>query len=101
MLAHDSWIPGCIENHLLVEFLINKIYVEFGGHVYHQTVGITVGTNCASLVADLFLYSYESYFVQHLQKSKWKKSFNLTFRYIYMYDVLSLNNPKFNDYINM
>ena len=38
----------------MVEFLIDNIYVEFGGHVYQQTVGIPMGTNCAPLVADLF-----------------------------------------------
>ena len=51
-----------------------------------------MGTNCAPLVADLFLYSYEADFVQHLQKSKFKKqktSFNLTLRYID--DVLDLH----------
>ena len=67
--------------------------MEFGGHVYQQT-------DCAPLVADLFLNSYEADFV-HLQKSKFKKqktSFNLTFRDI---DVLSLNNNKFNDYIDV
>ena len=41
----------------MVEYLIDNIYVEFGGHVYQQTVGIPMGTNCAPLVADLFLYS--------------------------------------------
>ena len=51
----------------MVEFLIGNIYVEFGDHVYQQTVGIPMGTNCASLVADLFLCSYEADFVQHLQ----------------------------------
>ena len=48
------------------------------------------------------MYSYEADFVQHLQKSKLKKqktSFNLTFHYIDY--VLSLNNPKFNDYIDV
>ena len=34
----------------MVEFLIDNIYVEFGGHVYQQTVGIPMGTNCAPLV---------------------------------------------------
>ena len=61
-----------------------------------------MGTNCAPLLADLLLYSYEADFVQHLQKSKsrkQRKSFNLTFRYID--DVLSLNNPKFGDYIDV
>ena len=74
----------------------------FGGYVYQQTVGIPMGTNCAPLVADVFLCSYEADFVQYLKKSKFKKhktSFNLTFRYID--DVLSLNNPKFNDYIDV
>ena len=47
--------------------------MEFGGHVYQQTVGIQMGTNCAPLVADLFLHSYEADFVQHLQKNKFKK----------------------------
>ena len=86
----------------MVEILIDNFYVEFGGHVNHQTVGIHMGTNCAPLLADLFLFSYEADFVQHLQKSKFKKqqkSFNLAFRYID--DVLSLNNPKFNDYIDI
>ena len=86
----------------MVEFVIENIYVEFGGHVYQQTVGILIGTNCAPLVADVFLYSYEADFVQHLQKSKFKKqktSLNVTFRYKDY--VLSLNNPKFNDYIDV
>ena len=28
----------------MVEFLIDNIYMEFGGHVYQQTVGIPMGT---------------------------------------------------------
>ena len=56
--------------------------------IWQQTIGIPMATNCAPLVADLFLYSYEVDFVQHLQKSKFKKqktSFNLTFRYMMMF----------------
>jgi hypothetical protein len=33
-------------------------------------VGIRMGTNCAPLLADLFLYSYESEFLQKLVKDK-------------------------------
>ena len=86
----------------MVNFLVHNIFAEFGGYIYQQIVGIPMGTNCAPLLADLFLYSYEADFVQHLQKSKsrkQRKSFNLTFRYID--DVLSLSNPKFGDYINV
>jgi hypothetical protein len=58
-----------------------------------QTVGIPMGTNCAPLLADFFLYSYEAHFIQGLLKKNEKKlarSFNFTFRCTD--DVLSLNN---------
>ena len=61
-----------------------------------------MGTNCAPLLADLFLYSYEAEFIQTLIKSGKRhlaKSFCFTYRYID--DVLSINNPKFRDYINI
>jgi hypothetical protein len=49
-----------------------------------------MGTNCAPLLADLFLYSYEAEFIQKLLHEKKKSlavAFNSTFRYID--DVLS------------
>ena len=42
----------------MLEFLIDNIFVMFGGHVFQQTVGIHRGTNCARLLTDLLLYSY-------------------------------------------
>jgi hypothetical protein len=56
------------------------------------------GTNCAPLLADLFLYSYESEFLQKLVKDKKiyeARAFNFTYRYID--DVLSINNSRFAD----
>jgi hypothetical protein len=44
----------------MLEFLIDNIFVSFGGIMFQQVVGIPMGTNCAPLLADLFLYSYES-----------------------------------------
>ena len=67
--------------------------------VYQQTVGIHLDTNCAPLLTDLFLHSYETDFIQELFKKNEKKlawSFNLTFRHID--DILSLNNSKFDDF---
>ena len=52
----------------MLEFLIDNIFVMFGGRVFQQTVGIPMGTNCAPLLADLFLYSYEADFIQGLLK---------------------------------
>jgi hypothetical protein len=44
----------------MLEFLIDNIFVSFGGTLFQQVVGIPMGTNCAPLLDDLFLYSYES-----------------------------------------
>ena len=54
----------------MLEFLIDNIFVSFGGTLFQQVVGIPMGTNCAPLLADLFLYSYESEFLQKLVKDK-------------------------------
>jgi hypothetical protein len=85
----------------MLKFLIDNIIVKFGRRVFQQTVGITMGTNCAPLLADLFLYSYEADFIQRLLKKNEKKlarSINFTFHYID--DVLSLNNSRFGDFVD-
>ena len=69
----------------MLEFLIDNIFVSFGGTLFQQVVGIPMGTNCAPLLADLFLYSYESEFLQKLvkdQKIHEARAFNFTYRYI-------------------
>ena len=60
-----------------------------------------MGTDCSLLHADLFLYSYEADFIQGLLKKNEKKlarSLNFTSRYID--DVLSLNNSRFDDFVD-
>ena len=84
----------------MLEYLIDNIFVEFGGRIFQQTIGIPMGTNCAQLLADLFLYSYEAEFVQSLLQSGKKhlaQQFNFTYRY--KDDVLSLKNTKFAEYL--
>jgi hypothetical protein len=85
----------------MLECLIDNIFAMFGGRVFQQTVDIPMGTICAPLVADLFLYSYEADFIQGHLKNREKKlarSFNFIFRYID--DVLSLNNSRFGDCVD-
>jgi len=70
----------------MLEFVIDHIFAMFSGRVFQQTVGISMGTNCAPLLANLFLYSYEADLIQGLLKKNVKKLarfFNFTFRYIY------------------
>ena len=59
-----------------------------------------MGTMCAPLIANLFLYSYESEFLDSLVRSghrKLARSFNLCHRYID--DLIVFNNRKFIDYV--
>ena len=59
-----------------------------------------MGTNCAPLLADIFLFSYEADFIQSLfstGKEHLASRFNLTYRYID--DELSINNPEFENYM--
>ena len=84
----------------MLEFLVDNFLWVFAGKVFQQTVGIPMGTNCAPLLADLFLYSYEADFIQSLLstgKKQLASRFNLTYRYID--DVLSINNPEFKNYL--
>jgi len=48
----------------MINFLIDNIFEEFGGRIFQQTVGIPMGTNCAPLLANLFLHSHKAEFVQ-------------------------------------
>ena len=47
-------------------FLLDNIFIQFGTNLYRQVVGIPMGTNCAPLVADLFLFCYERDFLMSL-----------------------------------
>ena len=85
----------------MLECLIDHIFAMFSGRVFQQTVGMPMGTTCAPLLADLFLYSYEADFIQRLLKKneeKLARFFNFTFRYID--DVLLLNNYRFGDFVD-
>ena len=81
----------------MIEFLVDNIYVRFGGQLFRQIVGIPMGTDCAPLLADLFLYSYENEFLDKLIKEgkrKLARKFNLS--YCYIDDLISFNNKRFN-----
>ena len=80
----------------LVEYLIDNIYVSIGNRVYRQCVGIPMGTDCAPLLANLFLFYYEYKYVKNLIKNNiiLAKKFNNTMRYID--DLLTLNNTQFD-----
>ena len=91
---------SCAELYRAFTFLMENIYGEFDGMMYQQIVGIPIGTNCAPLIADLFLYCYERDFMSDLHKSKrhdLKDMFDYTSRYLD--DIFNVDNPEFDKYI--
>jgi hypothetical protein len=83
ILSHSFYDWKLYELLLLSGFLICHAvgwYIEWG-ILFQQVVGIPMGTNCAPLLADLFLYSYESEFLLKLVKDKalWIVSFKRVF----------------------
>ena len=70
-------------------YLLDNIYIRFGSKLYRQNVVIPMGTNCAPLVADRFLFCYERDFMKSLMKSLTKEkrydmidAFHSTSRYL-------------------
>ena len=49
-----------------LSYLLENTYIRFGNKLYRQIVDIPMGTNCAPLVADLFLFCHESDFITSL-----------------------------------
>ena len=49
-----------------IHYLFESIVIIFGSKLYRQIIGIQMGTNCAPLVADLFLLCYERDFMVSL-----------------------------------
>ena len=85
----------------MTEFLVDNIYVRFGGQLFRQMVGIPVGTNFDPLLADLFLYPYENEFLDKLIKEgerKLARKFYLPYRY--MDGLISFNNKRFKEFIS-
>lgn len=74
----------------LVSFLVKNIYLVNGGECKRQQLGIPMGTNCAPALANLYMYSYESEFVDRQDRDV-ATAFRSTFRLID--DVLSVGNP--------
>ena len=74
----------------MIEFLVDNIYVRFGGQLFRQMVGIPMGTNCAPLLADLFLYSYENELLDKLIKEGKRSLLEGSIYHIFILTTLSL-----------
>ena len=81
-------------------YLLDNIFISFGSEFYRQTIGIPMGTNCAPLVADLFLFCYERDFMKALSRENQAgiiEAFNSTSRYLD--DLLNIDNIYFDQMV--
>ena len=80
--------------HVLLDNI--HVHVPFGNMVYCQKVAIQMATSCATLIANLFLYCYESQF-KAIQKDSSEPNlvgqFNNIFKYLN--SVIALSIPAF------
>ena len=83
-----------------LHYLLDNIFIKFGSKLYRQIVSIPMGTNCAPLVADLFLFCYERDFMLSLSENNQAdiiEAFNATSRYLD--DLLNIDNPYFEQMV--
>ena len=81
--------------------ILDNIYIRFGTKLYRQIVGIPMGTNCAPLVADLFLFCYERDFMDslnHENQADVIEAFDSTSRHLD--DILNIDDPYFEGMVN-
>ena len=79
---------------------MDNIFIQVVTKFYRQVVGISMGTHCAPLVADLFLFCYERDFMMSLSDDKQADiimAFNTTSRYLD--DILNLNIIYFDNIV--
>ena len=83
-----------------LHYLLDNIFIRFGSKLYRQIVGIPMGTYCAPLVADLFLFCYERDFMLSMSDNNQAdiiEAFNSTSRYLD--DLLNIDNPYFEQMV--
>ena len=97
---YNLW--SCQEVCEALTFLLDNIYIRFGSKLYRQIVGIPMGTNCAPLVADLFLFCYERDFMLSVSEDNQSggviEAFNSISRYLD--DLLNIDNDFFDSMVN-
>ena len=79
----------------MLEYLIDNIYIIVGNRVFQQHIGIPMGTDCALLIANLYLFCYEYNYMKTLMKLDYGKALKFNFTVRYIDDLLTYNNTLF------
>ena len=96
---HKLW--SCQKMCDALHYLLDNKFIQnlrFGSKIYRQIVGIPMCTNCAPLVADLFLFCYERDFIlSDINQTDIIETFTSTSRYLD--DLLNIDNPYFEQIV--
>ena len=85
---------SCQKMYDALHYLLGTTFIRFGSKLYRQIVGIPMCTNCAPLVADLFLFCYRRDFMFSLSDNNQTdiiEAFNSNSRYLDQ--LLIIDNP--------
>ena len=96
---HNLW--SCQKVCDALVYLLDNTFIRFGTELYRQPIGIPMGTNCAPLVADLFLFCYERGFMKSLSRENQAdiiEAFNSTSRYLD--NLLNIDNIYFDQMVD-
>ena len=96
---HNLW--SCQKVCDALVYLLDNMFIRLGTKLYRQTIGIPMGTNCAPLVADLFLFCCERDFMKSLSRENQAdiiEAFNSTLRYLD--DLLNIDNVYFDQMVD-
>ena len=86
--------------HFCIEYWNICFLTNIKSKLYRQIIGIPMGTNCAPLVADLFLFCYERDFMlcqSDNNRADIIEAFNSTSRYLD--DLLNIDTPYFEQMV--
>ena len=91
--ANNSLIKYDLDKILrAIKFLLDNCYFKFGNKLFRQIIGIPMGSDPAPYFANLFLYRYESRWLNKMKKQNpvLARKFGRVFRYID--DLLAIND---------
>ena len=70
----------------MIEWIIDNTFFTFG------IIGIPMGTQCSSFLANLFLFHYEYKFINQNTKSNYKLCLKLNYTFRYQDDITVIND---------
>ena len=94
---HNLW--SCQKVCDALVYLLDNILLDLELNFDRQTIGIPMGTKCAPLVADLFLFCYERDFMKSLSLKIRLTLLRLSIQLRYVDDLLNIDNIYFDQMV--